>query len=88
MNELVISQIRTWVPLFVGALASWLATRGINLDDTAVQGLVAFLTALLGSLYYLVVRLFEKYVSPKFGWLLGYAKMPIYTVKPKLPSDL
>ncbi len=88
MNELVISQIRTLVPVAVGAVVTWLATKGMTLDDNTVQGLIAFLTGVSTAVYYLVVRLAEKYLSPKFGWLLGYAKMPVYTVKPKLPSDL
>lgn len=82
MNDLITSYIRTGVPSLVGVFAAWLATKGLKLDENTVGGLVAFLTGLFTVLYYLLVRVFEKYVSPKFGWLLGYAHMPRYTVKP------
>jgi hypothetical protein len=88
MNDLIASQIRTWVPVAVGALASWLETRGLHIDADALAGLIAFLTALSTAVYYLVARLLEKYVSPKFGWLLGWAKAPNYAPAAKLPSDI
>lgn len=91
MNDLFTSYIRTAVPSLVGAVATWLATKGMELDEGTLAGLVAFLTGTLTMLYYLVVRMFEKYVSPKFGWLLGYPKAPAYrqTQKPsELPSDM
>lgn len=88
MNELVISYIRTGVPVLVGHVAGYLTSRGINLDPATQLALIEALGGLFTALYYFVVRLLEKYVSPQFGWLLGYAKMPVYTVKAKLPNDL
>jgi hypothetical protein len=86
MNDLVTSYIRTIVPSIVSAAAAFLTARGFNLDQNALVGLTAFLTSLFMAVYYLAVRLFEKYASPKFGWLLGYAKAPTYTVKPTANS--
>lgn len=74
---MVPSLIRTYVPIAVGAVLAWLASRGVNVDDGAAQGLVAFLTALLSALYYAVARLLESR-WPQAGWLLGSPKQPTY----------
>lgn len=78
MSNLVTSLIRTYVPIVVGALASYLLTVGINLDADAQLGLVTALTVILQGVYYLVARLLEKKVSPRFGLLLGVASKPKY----------
>lgn len=80
MNDFFISQIRTFVPLAVGAVLSWLATKGVHPDITQADMATAItvLTGLLTALYYTVVRLLERFVSAKFGWLLGYAQKPTY----------
>jgi len=83
MNDYVTSLIRTYVPVAVGALAAWLEQKGLNLDPSATAGLMTFLTALSTAVYYLVVRLLEKYASPRFGWLLGWAKSPTYPAPTK-----
>ncbi len=88
MNELIISYIRTGVPILVGHVAGFLTSRGVELDPNTQLALIEALGGLFTALYYALARLLEKYVSPKLGWLLGYAKMPQYVVKPKLPSDL
>jgi hypothetical protein len=69
--------IRTWVPIAVGAVISWFATIGLNIDaETQVASVVA-LTGVIQAAYYTVVRLLEsKY--PAVGWLLGSAKTPSY----------
>lgn len=81
MNDYFTSLVRTYVPLIVGAVISWLALHGIKPSITAAQMSVLYttLTAAVTALYYTIVRLFEHYVSPKFGWLLGLAKTPSYT---------
>lgn len=79
MNDLVVSLIRTYVPMVVGAVVAWLVTQGINVDQSAVEGVVAFLTAVFSGLYYVVVRLLEQR-WPKLGWLLGQAKELKYKV--------
>lgn len=82
MNDYFTSLIRTWVPLAIGAALSWLGLHHINPALTAQQlaNLITVLTAFVVGLYYAIVRLLEKYVSPKFGWLLGLAKAPSYPV--------
>lgn len=78
MNDFITSLIRTYVPIAVGAVASYLLTAGIELDANAQLGLVTFLTALLQGVYYLAARLLEQ-KFPQLGFLLGSAKKPEYT---------
>lgn len=77
MNSFLTSIIRTYVPIAVGSLASYLALHGMELDATTLAGLTAFLGGIISAVYYLVVRLLEK-KFPKVGVLLGVAAKPIY----------
>lgn len=77
MNDFITSLIRTYVPIAVGAVASYLVTAGIDIDANAQLGLVTFLTAVLQGVYYLLARLLEQ-KFPQFGFLLGSAKKPEY----------
>lgn len=70
------SIVRTIVPLIVGGVLSLAVAINVPLDPEFETLLAALLTALLTALYYVAVRLFETYISPKLGWLLGYAKSP------------
>lgn len=78
MSDLVVSFIRTYVPIAAGSLISWLATRGLEIDPQASQGLIVFLTGVLIAAYYGVARFLERQ-WPQFGLLLGSAKKPEYT---------
>lgn len=77
MSDFVVSFIRTYVPILVGSLISWLTTKGLTLDETASAGLVVFLTGFLIAAYYGVVRLLEARF-PQVGILLGSVKQPEY----------
>lgn len=77
MNDFVISLIRTWTPMAVGAFVAWLTSLGVNLDPGATAGLIAFLGALFSAVYYLIVRLIEK-KYPGAGALLGAVKKVEY----------
>lgn len=77
MNNFVISQIRTYVPILVGALLSRLAMLGIEVSAGEAAALATFLNALFSSAYYLAVRLLEE-KFPKLGWLLGSPAKPQY----------
>ncbi len=70
------SFVRTIVPLIVGGVLSFAVVINVPLDPEFKNLLTALLTSLLTALYYVAVRLFETYISPKFGWLLGLAKSP------------
>lgn len=76
-NNFVISLIRTYVPIGVGAFLSYLLTFGIDIDAEARTGLVTFLTAVTQGLYYLVARWLEK-KWPQLGVLLGIPAKPKY----------
>jgi hypothetical protein len=77
MNDYFTSLIRTWVPLGVGAILSWLASLGLELGAEAEVGLVTFGTALITGVYYLIVRALEE-KWPAFGKLLGKKALPVY----------
>lgn len=79
MKTLFDSLVRTFTPIIVGAVLGWFTTSGITLDPEFETSLTLVIGAAFAGLYYLAVRLFELYVSPKFGWLLGLAKPPVYT---------
>lgn len=70
------SVIRTVVPIVVGAVLGWFTAVNIPVDPEFEGTLTTLLTAVLTAAYYVAVRLFETYISPKLGWLLGYAKSP------------
>ena len=78
MSNFITSLIRTYVPIAVGAIASFLLTSGIEIDANAQLGLVTFLTAVLQGAYYLVARLLEKKFPSIGGLLLGSSKKPEY----------
>lgn len=80
LNNQVISIIRTFVPVLVGQIMTWSATQGILDNDGSISALlITTLTLFFTTAYYTIVRLCEVYLSPKFGWLIGYAKRPVYT---------
>lgn len=78
MRDLWDSIVRTIAPIVVGAVISFFVTRGIELDPEFEGALFLVVTGALQGAYHIAVRLLEKYVSPKFGWLIGLAKQPEY----------
>ena len=81
MGDFIVSQIRTYVPIIVGALISWLVTTGILDAEAAVgaqEGLIISITAILQGLYYFVVRLLAR-KWPWFETLLGTKRQPSYS---------
>lgn len=85
LQNYFISFIRTAVPIIVGAVASWFATKHIILDGNVLDFLTFMFEGLFGMLYYVVVRMLE-HLNYRFGWLLGYAKMPTYVITPTDPT--
>ncbi|MFI7136592.1 hypothetical protein ACIBQ5_02130 [Streptomyces massasporeus] len=73
--NLYTSLVRTGVPAAVGWLVAVALRYGLDLDATAVTGVLTPVTTFA---YYGVFRLAEEHVSPRFGWLLGYARPPQY----------
>lgn len=77
MTNFATSLIRTYVPIIVGAIVSYLVTKGIDIDANAQLGLITFLTAVLQGGYYLLARLLERQF-PQLSVLLGSNKVPNY----------
>ncbi|MGW7579716.1 hypothetical protein ACWGKU_05020 [Kitasatospora sp. NPDC054768] len=79
-----LSLLRTGVPALVGWLVAAAARYGLDLDATALAGI---LVPVASFTYYAVFRAAEHYLSPRWGWLLGYAKPPAYpAAKAALPQ--
>ena len=90
MKALFDSLVRTVVPIVVGSVLSWFTMAGIEVDAELKANLTVALTVGFTSVYYIGVRLLETYVAPKFGWLLGLAKSPVYvaTESPAGKTDI
>lgn len=87
MKALFDSLVRTYVPWLAGVIVTWLVSLGVPLDPEVAPALLLLLTGAASGLYYLVARLLETHVSPKFGWLLGLAKQPDYFKRVKVVED-
>ena len=70
------SILRTIIPVAVGGILGWFASAGIEADPELESALGAAFTAAGTAIYYVIARVLEVHVSPKFGWLLGLAKSP------------
>jgi len=66
---------RTVVPLVVGYLLNLAAVKALGLTESQ---LTTALTLVVAGAYWLAVRVFEVYVSPKFSRLLGSKASPVY----------
>lgn len=78
LSNLVISALRTYVPLAVGLLLTWLAsTLHVVIDPSSQAGLVALCVAVLTAAYWTLVRLVEQHF-PGAGTFLGYPAKPVY----------
>lgn len=69
-REVVKPLIRTAVLSAVGAVSAFFASNGVALEGDVRTGLVVGFTGLIGSTYYLLVRLAERR-WPELGRLLG-----------------
>lgn len=77
MSDLIISIIRTFVPIAIGSAITWLATKGVDVDENTKANIIAGVTGLVSAIYYGVVRLLEEKWGA-FGYLLGSPKKPTY----------
>lgn len=84
MNDLIVSRIRTYVPLLVGWALAQLAgvfdvLHQVGIDIDVDEGKAASVAVLvLSGLYYDLARRLERRY-PKLGWLLGSPKQPTYS---------
>lgn len=80
MNAYMTSLIRTFVPIGVGYLSSWLLSFGINVGDSTRMALVSGIGAVLGALYYAAARWVEQ-KWPVISLLLA-SGAPSYPTQP------
>lgn len=78
MDATATSIIRTITPTIAGFIITFLASKGITLDDQFSANLLLLIQGVVTAVYYIFVRILEVKVSPKFGWLLGSTKTPEY----------
>jgi hypothetical protein len=71
----LLSLVRTLSPIAAGWVLTLALRLGVQLDSAT---LVSLLTAGFSAVYYAVFRFAELHISPRFGWLLGYAEPPQY----------
>ena len=81
------SVVRTFVPVVVGWVTGAFAAANIPVDPQLEVTLAGALTALFTTVYYIILRLLETYVTPKFGWLLLLPKAPVVYSKVS-PKDI
>ena len=82
MSDLTPSIIRTGVPLIVGPVVTWAASKGVDIDGEALTSAIA---AVVGLAYYIAARLLERR-WPALGRLLGSKKAPTYLDPPPPPA--
>lgn len=68
------SVLRTVVPIVYAALVRWGVVEWLDPDDAFVTNLIAVVVTML---FYVALRFAEQHWD-KIGWLLGYAKQPVY----------
>lgn len=70
LGSYALSLIRTYVPIAVGVVLTWLATHwGVVLDEQTSIGVALVAVALVAGVYYAIVRAFERHF-PGLGRLL------------------
>lgn len=80
MKDFAVQIIRTLSPLAAGAIITLLVNIGIQLPPEYEGYLSAGILTISTSLWYIAIAWLEKKV-PAFGWLLGVAKKPVYSVE-------
>lgn len=85
LDAFVASLIRTLTPLVVGWVISLAVTLNMPLDPEFEIALATLITVAFQGVYYVLVRLGERFVSPKLGWLIGTAQQPV-AYKPADPA--
>ncbi len=78
MTNFLISLIRTYVPILVGSVISFLVVNyGFVVDESITAQLTAGLTGVIIAGYYLLARGLER-KFPQLGFLLGTPAVPVY----------
>lgn len=80
LRDYLIAQVRTYVPVGVGALITWLLSLGIDVGAQAQVGLVTFGTALVIGAYYTAASALQRKWPAVGALLLGSSKAPTYAI--------
>lgn len=77
LRDLIPSIVRTVVPILVSQIVALLGMLGVILPEDASAQVANLVGLMVGSLFYVLVRIIEtKY--PKIGLLLLFIKVPVY----------
>lgn len=83
ISDIFPSLIRTYVPIGVGVVLTWIAIHfNVVVDQQTQLGIIGLVTGVLSAVYYTIARLLEKQ-NASFGVLLGLTKQPVYVDPPK-----
>lgn len=75
LGDVLVSYIRTGVPIVVGTVVAWvLKHTAFSVDPASID---AWLEPICIGGYYSAVR-WGEHKWPPLGWLLGVAKRPVY----------
>lgn len=74
LSNYIQAQIRTFVPVLVTAVTSYLLRFNLHVDNAAVSDAIA--AGVGGGYYAIVSKVEQKY--PQAGWLLGKPGGPVY----------
>jgi hypothetical protein len=77
-QQYLTQQIRTYVPVGVGALITWLLSLGIDVGAQAQVGLITFGTALVTAGYFSAASAAQRKWPFVGRYLLGSSKAPVY----------
>jgi hypothetical protein len=77
VSDLVVSWIRTFVPVVVGVVVGWLVSIHLPIVPGLRDGLASLLSGGAIMVWYTAVRWLEAHWS-WLGWLLGVPKQPTY----------
>lgn len=78
IKNFIIGIIRTATPIVAGTVLTFLTNAGLELPEEIKQELSFIIFGVMSLAYYAAARALEEFVAPKFGWLLGVAKAPVY----------
>ena len=89
LKTLIPGVVRTLVPALVAFIIALAAKANIHLDSEALEVVVEGIVTLgLTGVYYVGVRILERFRSSKWGWLLGYPAQPVYVVVEPASEEL
>jgi len=77
-QDYIIQQVRTYVPVGVGALLTWLLSLGVNVGAEAQVGLVTGGTALVTAMYFTLASALQRKWPVAGRFLLGSKATPTY----------